>query len=270
MKKLWLLFCLLLLILPACTKAGTPNTTEQPTTTASEIFEALETTETASSNGEESSDKKLGEALNYVMGTSDRSSVYQSYHLDLDMTIPTASDDMKSVISQQTKISADVEGSKIHIFSTDLNTGETKEGYIVGDNEYKMINGTPQATLGQIGVSWAFWPLKVVYAYSTATNWANKIRTEDMSGRQADVYSLDTTSPEATSVLEGMRAIGFDVLTSATGTLWIDQETGGMLKLDMNFTRNEYDNDGNVIGSGNGVINLQISQVNQVTITPPQ
>jgi hypothetical protein len=184
------------------------------------------------------------------------------------MDTPKLSDDGTSVVNETTQIAADVQGKNIHILQIDPGQTAQKEGFIIGDKEYKMVDGKPQEMLGQIALSWAMWPLTVVMAYAYPVYFAKKTGTDSIDGRAADVYTFDSTDANAASN-DMMKSMGMGNSTTGKGTVWIDQKTGGMLKLDMTYVSQISDNDQKVIGSGNGSIKIEVSKVGQTTVTSP-
>jgi hypothetical protein len=205
----------------------------------------------------------LPEALNLVLGTTDKPSVFPSYHIELTLDTPQLNDDSTVVINQVTQISADVEGKNVHIIQVDPGATASKEGYIIGDTEYKMVDGQKEDTMGFIAMGWAMWPLQVIVPYAYASYWAKKSGTDMIDGRNALIYTFDSADASAASqaVMSGM--------TNAKGTVWIDQETGAMLKLDMTYTESLSNNDGKEVGSGTGNVALEISKVGQTTVVEP-
>jgi hypothetical protein len=222
----------------------------------------------SSKGGIGSTNEDLSGALNLVIGTTDEPSVFDSYHIELVLDTPTLSDDSTSVVNQVTQISADVQGANVHILQIDPGETEQKEGYIIGDTEYKMVDGARENTMGFIALSWAMWPIQVVLPYAWSANWNTKTGTETIDGREADVYAFDSANaPE--SVQTGMASFGITGTLTANGTVWIDKETGAMLKLDMNYVTSLTDNDGKAVGDGNGHVTLELSGVNQTTVIEP-
>ena len=220
----------------------------------------------ASSGSLDSTD--ISSALNLVLGSADRPSVFDSYHIELILDSPVLGDDNLTVTNETTRISADVAGDNIHIVQLDPGATETKEGYIIGDAEYKIVDGEKQDTNGMIGLAWAMWPLKVVVPYAFAVNYGSKTGTDTIDGRSADVYVFDTANAPA-DVLAYLNAADATGTTSAKGTVWIDKETGAMLKLEMSYHDNFSDNDGKVVAYGAGTVTLEITKINQTTVVEP-
>ncbi len=177
------------------------------------------------------------------------------------------SDDSTTIVNELTQISADVEGANIHILQIDPGEIEQKEGFIIGEGEYKLVNGAKEDTMGFIALSWAMWPMQVVLPYAWAANWNTKTGTETLDGREADVYAFDSANaPE--SVQSGLAAYGIIGTLSANGTVWIDKETGAMLKLDMNYVTSLTDMTANS-RDGNGHVTIDITGVNQTAVIEP-
>jgi len=252
-KKFLFIFVIFALTLSSC--AGKPVTA--PTSDSSPAAGSPST-----------SSSQLGSALNLVIGSESSPSVFDSYHIDVTLDTPKLSDDSTSVVNENTQISADVQGTNVHILHIDPGQTTQKEGFIIGDKEYKMVDGAPQEMLGQIALSWAMWPLTVVMAYSYPVYFAKKTGTDSIDGRAADVYTFD--SADANAVSNGMmNSMGVGNSTQGKGTVWIDQKTGAMLKLDMTYSNQITDNNQKVIGSGDGAIKIEVSKVGQVTVISP-
>lgn len=270
-KKIVLASLILVLLLSACssrTGAADPAEVTSGDDGASEINSDVK----EENNTNPASSDDLSDALNLLLGTTDSPSVFDSYHMEMTLDTPKANEDDTAVVNEAITISADVAEKNVHIFQVDPGETEAKEGYIIGDQdkEYKLIDGNWEETMGTIALAWAMWPLQVVmpYAYTTAL-YANKTGSEDLNGRSADVYELDTTKADP-SVIAGMAAWGISNMTS-TGQVWTDKETGAMLKLNLTYTYDITSADTTTtIGPGTGHITIEISQVNQVIVTSPK
>ncbi len=213
----------------------------------------------------------LSGALNLLLGTTDSPSVFDSYHLELVLDSPQANDDYTAVVNEKISISADVAGKNIHILQIDPGETTPKEGYIIGDTEkeYKLVDGAWQEMMGQIALGWAMWPMQVVmpYAYTTSV-YAGKLGTEEVDGRKAVAYELDTAKADP-AVLAGMEAFGLGKFTG-TGKVWIDKETGALLKLQLDYTEDVFNADASaVVAPGTGSITMEVTKVGQVTVTSP-
>lgn len=116
--------------------------------------------------------------------------MFSSYHIDINLDVPQLSDDSSSVVNKATVISADVQGAKVHIIQTDPGATASKESYIIGDKEYKIIDGSPEEMRGQIALGWAMWPLQVIMPYAYAAYFGKQSGTEALDGHNALVYLI--------------------------------------------------------------------------------
>jgi len=212
----------------------------------------------------------VGGALNLVIGTKDRASVFTSYHLESTLTAPQASDDGTSVVESTMVVKADVQGSNVHLFYTAAGSTKTSEGYIVGDKEYRMTNGKPEEMMGQIALSWAGWHLGATFPFSAVGALATLTGTDTVDGRAADVYSVDSSTIDP-ATLESFKTLGMFPIDSIKGSIWIDQQTGGALKAMVDYTEDISNTQTDkVIGVGSGHLDLLITQVGQVSVQAPE
>jgi len=212
---------------------------------------------------------KIGGTLNLVIGTKDRDSVYPSYHLESTVVTPTLSDDKASVVIKTRKVAADVQGKNVHLFYTAPDSDQAKEGYIIGDKEYRITNGKPEELIGQIALSWAGWHLEATFPFSAGASLSTKTGTVTLDGRQADVYSVDSTKIDP-SVMESFRTLGMFPLNTIHGTIWIDQQTGGALKAMIDYEMDMINSeDGKTIGVGQGHLELEITEIGNVNVQMP-
>jgi hypothetical protein len=270
MKKFVMILLVATFLLTACGAKSNNTTTGSDDSSAAKPTEATSAPQD-SSGGKTSSDDLSG-ALNTLLGTTDKPSVFDSYHLEMVLDTPKANDDSSAVVNEKISISADIAGKNVHIFQIDPGKTEPKEGYIIGDTdkEYKKVDGAWQETMGQIALAWAMWPMQVVMPYSYSTSvYAHKSGSEAVDGRDATVYELDTTKADA-AVIASMKAFGLGNFNSK-GQVWIDQKTGALLKLKLDYTEDVMNSDASkAIGSGTGSITMEVSKVGQVTVTSPQ
>lgn len=263
-KRILLVTLIFALLLSACGSKNAVNNNDESSADDS-------SGEVSTDSGGNSASDDLSSAFNVLMGTTDEASAFDSYHIELVLDTPQANDDNTALVNETVTISADVAGKNVHIYQVDPGMTEAKEGYIIGeaDKEYKLVDGAWEETMGNIALSWAMWPLQVVmpYGYASAL-YANKTGSEEINGRQATVYELDTSKADA-AVVAGMEAWGVGDM-SAKGQVWIDKETGAMLKLVLDYTSEITSLDGSVnLGEGSGHITLEISKVGEVTVTSP-
>lgn len=271
MKRILMILLIAALLLTACgAKSNAASTNSDDSSAAGSTEVASEPQENSAVAAASKDD--LSGALNTLLGTTDTPSPFASYHLEMVLDTPKANDDDTAVVNEKVSISADVAGKNVHILQIDPGETTAKEGYIIGDTdkEYKLVDGVWQEMMGQIALGWAMWPMQVVmpYAYTTSV-YAGKLGVEDVDGRKAIAYVLDTTKADA-ALLESMKAFGLGEFTGS-GKVWIDKETGALLKLQLNYTEDVSKADASaVIAQGTGSITMEVSKVGQVTVTSPQ
>ena len=265
-----LLTIIMALLMSACGANAPQQDNESDMNSTGEDNSSEMMSSSENSDNSNSSQENIGNALNLVNGTTDEDSVFDSYHIELLLDTPQPNEDYSDVTNETVSISADVEGKNIHIFQIDPGETEPKEGYIIGNNdtEYKLVDGEWQETIGQIAMSWAMWPLEVVMPYAYAASlYTNKTGTENIDGRSAVVYELDSSKADP-ATLAGMQEYGIEM--TAKGKVWIDKETGGMLKLLLDYTSDLTTLDGSeTIGTGTGHIELEITEVGKVSVISP-
>jgi len=269
-----ILLTLLVLVSLSCSLTGNTrqNRSDATPTAAEEQLQAQVSTNTEpAATGTTSSgmSAKIGSTLNLVIGTKDRDSVYPSYHLESTVVTPTLSDDKASVIVKTRKVAADVQGKNVHLFYTAPDADQAKEGYIIGDKEYRITNGKPEEMIGQIALSWAGWHLEATFPFSAGASLSTKTGTETLDGRQADVYSVDSTKIDP-AVMESFRTIGMFPLNTIHGKIWVDQQTGGTLKALIDYEMDMINpDDGKTVGVGQGHLELEITQIGNVSVQLP-
>jgi hypothetical protein len=279
MKNYLAILIVISLLLTSC--SGKINSTETSSSSDSaNSGSSVSTTDSTSeptsapstNEGTYTNSNNLGNALNLVTGSTDVPSVFPSYHIEMVLDTPKPNDDYTAIVNETIHISADVAGKNVHLFQTDPGMTDPKEGYIIGDTdkEYKLVDGAWQEMMGQIALSWAMWPLTVVVPYSyAAALYSNNLGTEEVDGHNAAVYELDTSKADPATIAS-METYGLSGM-SGKGKVWIDQETGGMLKLELAYTSELQSLDGTTnLGIGSGNISLEVSKVGAVTVTSPQ
>jgi hypothetical protein len=260
-------FIVMLIVTAFLITACSPKAKPADSTSPNETGQTVQNNDTGKASPDE-----LSQALNIVLGSDETPSVFPSYHIDVTLDSPKANNDFTAIVNEVTTISADVQGKNIHLFQTNPGAAEASEGFIIGDSdkEYKMVSGAAEETLGQVALGWAFWPLDVVVPYALASAlWSNKTGTDTIDGRSAVIYAIDSSKgdPAAIAALTGNGLFG---TITASGNVWIDKETGGMLKLEMTYTTGVSNlNRDAKIGDGTGTISLLVSKVGQVTVTSP-
>ncbi|MFZ6030089.1 MAG: hypothetical protein ACOYYS_20425 [Chloroflexota bacterium] len=203
-----------------------------------------------SSAGTDSADipTRIANALGLVLGENDRPSVFASYHAEVALDIP--GDGLKHY-------SADVQGKNIHLIFAE--GGEFQEVYTIDEQEYIVEASGVREGLGLVGLTWVMWPLDVIYPYSIASAGPTFIGEEALDGRIAEVYALDSANVDP-ATLQALQSFSPVTIQQAKGTIWIDKETGGLLRLVLDY---------GVEGQGSGHIEITFSQIGAVSVQRP-
>ncbi len=229
----------------------TPGTTPGPTP------------KTAGSN---SPSVRVSMALGILVGMIPQSPPPPSFHLEAVNQVPVASG--SSIALKKDVMSADVQGKDVHFIHRVTPPGgstKTTEVYLIGGQEYDVLNGTvqpPGASL--MGLDWTTWPLDLTVMLATSSTSAKAAGTEVLDGRTVEVYELNATSDSQSGVP------GAGLLASAvSGKVWVDQETGALLKAILDYQTDVNGTAGNSLGSGSGHAEIIVTQIGQVTVSLP-
>ena len=197
-----------------------------------------------------------------------------SYHLEMKGKQPRFDRTTKSVSVEEWRLRADVAGDNISV-RCDVEHAESKktetlEGWILGEGR---PGGVPyEATGGQIDVSPRIQQQCWMRAYawtpalSAAASGVTATGQQPVGGRAADKYTVEA-SPAA---LDRIRPMMY--LTESKGTVWLDQQTGALLKAMMTYRESFTEPRGsdNVIGTGDGRIEMMVTRVGKVTVKSPK
>ena len=183
----------------------------------------------------------------------------------------TASESMPSVSGTNalTSLQAEVQGTNVHYV---LDSGGTKtDAYLFEGKEYQPVVGTIQPGSAMLSATWTLWqldPLTILSAAGMAGPKAEAGTT--LEGRPVDVYSVDNT---------GLGGMGQDssfgllpyIITSIQGSIWIDHETGALLKADLQFEASvRKPGETTPSASGKGEFHLAASRIGKTTVALPQ
>jgi hypothetical protein len=212
----------------------------------------------------------------------DDNPAFKSFHLEASGTDPSWDQQGKKVVNQGFTLKADKSGADLYLLYTQEKTADkaatTTEGYSINGGlggkdgtgkEYVLQGGKLTESLGAVSMTWVFFPLKVVLPLAIAALGSSAQGTESVDGRQAEKYAVDSANAPA-GVLGAMGA--FLSVTSAKGTVWIDKETGALLKCSLDYSQDFVDPPGSktVVGKGNGHIELVATKVNSTSVVLPK
>ena len=217
--------------------------------------------------------KRISNALHLILGDDTTPSIFPSYHLDLTGTIPALDSSSGTIILNNEQISTDVEGANIHLVETNTPQGGspvTTEGYLINETNYLVTGGITREDIFGIQMIWLAWPLDVLGPLGLAGMGPEAQGSEMIAGRSADKYVIDSAKadPASLEMLKGMLPMNPEI-SEAHGTIWLDHETGAMLKLVIDYTGAFKDASGIPVGSAPGHIEITVSQVGQVTVSLP-
>jgi hypothetical protein len=208
---------------------------------------------------------RVAGALSILLGMDESQVGLPSYHMEAYHNIPAW--EGGTVVQYEDWMVADVQGKNIHFNDRVIDPGgstTTAEAYLMGEEEYDLENGVlqPEGT-SMTGLAWTLWPLDPAVILGTAANGAQASGTEVLDGRSAEVYTVDVSGAM------GAAAGASLAVTSVSGQVWVDHETGALLKTELDYQADVKDQDGNIKGSGSGRLEITITQVGNVTVTLP-
>lgn len=224
-----------------------------------------------STNPQGDAQSRLNKAFGLLFGSKAAPTPLGSYHLELTESLPVADASGKITVSAE-QISADVSGADIYMKHT-VNQQVQVEGYLKDGKEYTVQNGKAAPSLGTFTIDWVSWRADVITPYTIAAMGPAAKGQDTIDGRSADVFTLDTANvaPSLLTTVQSMTSFtpNSPILTAASGTAWIDQKTGALLKLNLDYTDGLKDAQGNVTQATPGHIELTISKVGAVTVNLP-
>ena len=190
---------------------------------------------------------RVASAMPILMGSVADQPAPPSFHLEATHQEPVAGGQSLDTMS------ADMQGTNVHF--THTNSGRTITGYVIDGQGYDANGQAQAAGSGSASMDWLMWPLDLQMMLATASSGATSAGTETLEGRTVEVYELDAS---------GLTPAGIPPLvTAVTGTLWIDQETGALLKAVLDYQATVGS------GSGTGHIEVTVTQIGSVTVTLP-
>ena len=125
------------------------------------------------------------------------------------------------------------------------------------------LTSTPTPGLGLASLTWTLWPLDVIMVLSTTSLKTTPTGTETLEGRAAEVYQVSgNVSDDPT----GMIASLGQPISRSDGTVWVDQETGALLKLQIDCETDVKDASGTVRGRSPGSLQISVTQIGRVRV----
>jgi hypothetical protein len=203
-------------------------------------------------------------SLSKLFGTGNTPGALPSFALAVSESMPSASG-----TNSLATLQAEVQGTNVHFV---LDSGGKKtEAYLFEGKEYEVVGGKTQPGSAMLSATWALWqldPLTILSAVGMAGPQAEAGTT--LEGRQVDVYSVDNTGLGGTGQDSSFGLLPYSI-TSIQGTVWIDHETGALLKADLTFEADvRKPGESSPSGHGKGEFHLAVSQIGKTTVTLPQ
>ncbi len=204
-------------------------------------------------------------SLSLLNGEDDQPSVFPSYHLDYASKAPAWDSAQGKVVQRESRLAADVQGKNVHFTSTAVSGGgsKTSDVYIIDDQEYELINGTPTPGLGLASLTWTMWPLDGITVLGVSSLKTEPAGTEMIDGRVAEVYQL---SGKVSDDPTGMIATFGQPIAQSDGKIWIDQESGALIKLLIDYEVDVKDTSGTVQGRASGSLEISVTQIGAVKV----
>lgn len=207
---------------------------------------------------------RVASGLNILLDMDPTQPTFPSYHMESNHQAPAWENN--KMVQYEDRMVADVEGKNVHFNDQVTKPGgsvTSSEAYNIDEQEYVLKDGVATEGLGFTSMAWTLWPLDPVTILGTGATAAKLKGTEEIEGRMAEVYDIAATGP-----LSAPGGIGLSV-TAVNGQVWIDQETGALLKAVLDYQADVKDADGNAKGNGPGRLEINVSQVGSTTVTLP-
>jgi hypothetical protein len=206
---------------------------------------------------------RLVESISILVGNEKTPSPFSSYAFMMKEEAPTADD------PDVTSLQAEVAGADYHYVE---DSGKKKSDELfVGGQYYDIVGGKaqPGSALRQLGwLSWQLDPLQFLAAAAVAAPQAEAGTT--LEGRAVDVFSIDSSRLGGPMPDMSYGLLPFTV-TAMQGDLWIDHDTGALLKVDLTFEADiRKAGEKNASAHGTGSLQLDVSKIGTATVNLPK
>jgi hypothetical protein len=201
-------------------------------------------------------------SISKLFGNGTAPGALPSFALAVNEVMPSASG------TDITTLQAEVQGTNVHfVFTAD---GKTTDAILFEGKEYEVVDGKARPGSAMLSVTWTLWQLDPLVILSAAGMAGPKAEAgTTLEGRQVDVYSVDNTGlgGQGQDSSFGMLPI---VITSIQGTVWIDHDTGALLKADLQFEAGvRKPGESTPSAHGKGEFHLAVSQIGKTTVSLP-
>jgi hypothetical protein len=236
------------------TATSNVSTSNASATPASGVAQSLQT----------ATAKHVQAALTILFGLDPNQPSLSSFHFEAVNLSPAWLGEM--IVQVQDNMVADVQGKDVH-YTERLNmpgqATNTRGAYIISNQEYKEVEGqVGQATANSL--TWDMWSLTPELLIVIGSAGATLAGTETLEGRSVEVYDLigDGTA------LSGATGMALPA-SFVSGKVWIDQQTGALLKAELEYMADAKDSSGNIKGNGAGRLQINVTLIDQVTVKLP-
>jgi len=208
-------------------------------------------------------------SLSLLTGQDPNPSVFDSYHMESHQLSPKWDEQTDSVIVTEDWFVLDAQGKNIHFTDTlkdESGKQTSSEVYLMGDKTYEMQNGVPVEGVTLASLVWTMWPLDPMLLLGVGATQTSPAGTETLEGRSAEVFQINgTTGYDQTGMFTGFGML----VTRLDGKVWIDVQTGALLKAEIHYDADIKDSTGTVRGSRSGLFEMSVSHINAVTVSLP-
>ena len=164
-------------------------------------------------------------------------------------------------------MSADVQGKTVHYTESKTPPGgsaTTKKAYLIGGQEYDVLKGKVGPVEAD-SVIWTMWPLDLETMLAMGAPGAAATGTETLDRRNAEVYEM----AGAASTISGATGLVLPA-SSIFGKVWDDQQTGALLKAELDYQADVKDSSSDDRGTSSGHLEITVTQVGNVTVSLPK
>jgi hypothetical protein len=214
----------------------------------------------------ESSELPLGarlvQSISILTGNETTPSPFSAFAFTMKEEEPSEGDPVV------TTLQAEVAGADYHYV---LASGKKySDQYFVGGQYYEVVDGQVQPGSELRQMSWLTWQMDPIQFLAAAAVAAPQAEAGTaLEGRGVDVFSIDSGRLGGPMADMSYGLLPYTV-TAMQGVLWIDHETGALLKADLTFEA-DIRKAGETTASAHGIgsLNLDVGQIGTATVNLP-
>jgi hypothetical protein len=206
---------------------------------------------------------RISAALSKLLGSPETPSPFPSFELNMEEKMPSASG------INLTTLQAQIQGANIH-FLLNNKSGKT-DAYLFNGKEYAVANGKAQPGSPTIRSDWVLWRTDPILILSKAAMAAPTAQPGvTFENRSVDVFLIDSSKLDSPLEGSGMDILPFEI-TTIQGSIWIDHDTGALLKADLQFNASVRKPGTTGAGTqGIGELHITASQIGMISVVLPQ